>query len=64
MWKICLHIFFFFAVEITLLENNIVVYNFAQDLHFFVTGGEDENELILSSVLQAFFNVVALLLRY
>ncbi|KAF8114648.1 hypothetical protein N665_0035s0027 [Sinapis alba] len=50
-------------LEITLLENNIVVYNFAQDLHFFVTGGEDENELILSSVLQAFFNVVALLLR-
>ncbi|KAG2330171.1 hypothetical protein Bca4012_020240 [Brassica carinata] len=49
--------------EITLLENNIVVYKFAQDLHFFVTGGEDENELILSSVLQGFFDAVALLLR-
>ncbi|XP_013606890.1 coatomer subunit zeta-3 isoform X2 [Brassica napus] len=49
--------------EITLLENNIVVYKFAQDLHFFVTGGEDENELILSSVLQGFFDAVALLFR-
>ncbi|CAH8363671.1 unnamed protein product [Eruca vesicaria subsp. sativa] len=49
--------------EITLLENNIVVYKFAQDLHFFVTAGEDENELILSSVLQGFFDAVALLLR-
>ncbi|CAN8246867.1 unnamed protein product [Cochlearia groenlandica] len=49
--------------EITLLENNIVVYKFAQDLHFFVTGGENENELILSSVLQGFFDAVALLLR-
>ncbi|CAI8610188.1 unnamed protein product [Vicia faba] len=31
--------------EITLLENNIIVYKFVQDLHFFVTGGDDENEL-------------------
>jgi hypothetical protein len=49
--------------EITLLESNIVVYKFAQDLHFFVTGGENENELVLSSVLQGFFDAVALLLR-
>ena len=31
--------------EMTLLENNIIVYKFVQDLHFFVTGGDDENEL-------------------
>ncbi|XP_010537587.1 PREDICTED: coatomer subunit zeta-3-like isoform X2 [Tarenaya hassleriana] len=49
--------------EISLLDNNIVVYKFAQDLHFFVTGGENENELILSSVLQGFFDAVALVLR-
>ncbi|KAF2542476.1 hypothetical protein F2Q68_00033020 [Brassica cretica] len=49
--------------EITLLDSNIIVYKFAQDLHFFVTGGEDENELVLSSVLQGFFDAVALLLR-
>ncbi|KAK2394485.1 SNARE superfamily protein [Trifolium repens] len=49
--------------EIILLENHIVVYKFVQDLHFFVTGGDEENELILSSVLQAFFESVNLLLR-
>ena len=47
-----------------MFENNIVVYKFAQDLHFFVTGGDDENELILSTVLQGFFDAVGLLLRY
>ncbi|KAK2448221.1 SNARE superfamily protein [Trifolium repens] len=49
--------------EIILLENQVVVYKFVQDLHFFVTGGDEENELILSSVLQAFFESVNLLLR-
>ncbi|XP_057996700.1 coatomer subunit zeta-1 isoform X1 [Hevea brasiliensis] len=49
--------------EITMLENNIIVYKFIQDLHFFVTGGEDENELILATVLQGFFDAVGLLLR-
>ncbi|CAH1415310.1 coatomer subunit zeta-1 [Lactuca sativa] len=49
--------------EIAMLENNVVVYKFAQDLHFFVTGGDDENELILSTVLQGFFDAVSLLLR-
>ncbi|KAE9452464.1 hypothetical protein C3L33_15635, partial [Rhododendron williamsianum] len=49
--------------EITMLESNIVVYKFVQDLHFFVTGGEDENEVILANVLQGFFDAVGLLLR-
>ena len=47
-----------------MFENNIVIYKFAQDLHFFVTGGDDENELIISTVLQGFFDAVGLLLRY
>ncbi|KAM3747292.1 hypothetical protein ACB098_05G024100 [Castanea mollissima] len=47
-----------------MFENNIVIYKFFQDLHFFVTGGDDENELILATVLQGFFDAVALLLRY
>ncbi|KAL3612082.1 hypothetical protein D5086_003102 [Populus alba] len=50
-------------VEVTMLENNIVVYKFVQDLHFFVTGGEEENEVILATVLQGFFDAVGLLLR-
>ncbi|XP_051125510.1 coatomer subunit zeta-2-like [Andrographis paniculata] len=49
--------------EITIFENYIVVYKFVQDLHFYVTGGEDENELILATVLQGFFDAVAILLR-
>lgn len=46
-----------------MLEGNVIVYKFVQDLHFFVTGGEDENELILATVLQGFFDAVGLLLR-
>ncbi|KAL0407475.1 UNVERIFIED_CONTAM: Coatomer subunit zeta-1 [Sesamum latifolium] len=49
--------------EIAMFESNIVVYKFVQDLHFYVTGGEDENELILASVLQGFFDAVDILLR-
>ncbi|GMY34625.1 coatomer subunit zeta-2-like [Fagus crenata] len=49
--------------EIAMFENNIVIYKFVQDLHFFVTGGDDENELILATVLQGFFDAVSLLLR-
>lgn len=46
-----------------MFEDNIIVYKFVQDLHFFVTGGEDENEMILATVLQGFFDAVAILLR-
>ncbi|KAJ8756212.1 hypothetical protein K2173_024759 [Erythroxylum novogranatense] len=49
--------------EITMFDCHVVVYKFVQDLHFYVTGGDDENELILAAVLQGFFDAVALLLR-
>ena len=55
---------FHFTAEISMFENNIIVYKFVQDLHFFVTGGEDENELILATVLNGFFEAVGILLRY
>ncbi|GKB35081.1 apoptotic chromatin condensation inducer in the nucleus-like protein isoform X1 [Tanacetum coccineum] len=44
-----------------MFENNIVVYRFIQDLHFFVIGGDVENELALATVLQGFYDVVTLL---
>lgn len=47
-----------------MLENHIVVYKFLQDLHFFVTGGEDENEIILATVLEGFFDAVGHILRF
>ncbi|GFZ11737.1 SNARE-like superfamily protein [Actinidia rufa] len=49
--------------EIAMFDNNIVVYKFIQDLHFFITGGDDENEIILATVLQGFVDAVSLLLR-
>ena len=57
-------LFLSFAAEIIMLDNCVVVYKFIQDLHFFVTGGDDENELILATVLQGFFDTVGLLLRF
>ncbi|CAN4082095.1 unnamed protein product [Withania somnifera] len=49
--------------EIIMFDNYIVVYKFSQDLHFFVTGSDNENEIILASVLQGFFDAVGILLR-
>ncbi|KAI4325346.1 hypothetical protein MLD38_030756 [Melastoma candidum] len=49
--------------EIAMFENNIVIYKFVQDVHFFVTGGDNDNELVLASVLQGFCEAVALILR-
>lgn len=60
MWFL---VVFWSPAEIAMLENNIIVYKFVQDLHFFVTGGDEENELVLASVLQGFFDAVTLLLR-
>ncbi|KAL6616346.1 hypothetical protein ACP70R_038616 [Stipagrostis hirtigluma subsp. patula] len=50
--------------EIVMFDGHIVVYKFIQDLHFFVTGGEEENELILASVLQGFCEAVGILLSH
>ncbi|KAJ4961318.1 hypothetical protein NE237_021228 [Protea cynaroides] len=49
--------------EITMIDTYIIVYKCTQDLYFYVTGGDNENELILATVLQGFFDSVSLLLR-
>ena len=51
------------VAEITMFDDVIVVYKFVADLMFFVTGSQDDNELILQTVLQAFYESVSLLLR-
>ncbi len=56
MWKI--------AAEIGMFDGYIVVYKFISDLHFYVTGSDDDNELILATVLQGFFDAVSMLLRF
>ncbi|KAE8812482.1 Coatomer subunit zeta-1 [Hordeum vulgare] len=49
--------------EIVMFDGHIVVYKFVQDLHFFVSGGDEENELILASVLQGFADAIDIILR-
>lgn len=46
-----------------MFDDVLVVYKCLGDLMFYVTGGQDENELILYSVLQAFYEAVSILLR-
>lgn len=46
-----------------MFDDVIVVYKCLGDLMFYVTGDQDENELILYSVLQAFYESVSILLR-
>jgi hypothetical protein len=46
-----------------MFDNVVVVYKYIGDLMFYVTGSHDENELILHTVLQAFYESVSILLR-
>jgi hypothetical protein len=58
-----LYVYTHWAADIVMFDGNIVIFKFIQDLHFFVTGGDDDNELILASVLQGFFDAVGTILR-
>jgi len=49
--------------EITMFDEVVVVYKFFGELMFYVTGAQEENELILYAVLQAFYESISLLLR-
>ena len=49
--------------EMALFGEHLVCYKFAADLHFYVTACDEENELIIAMVLNAFFDAVSLLLR-
>lgn len=49
--------------EIAIFDNVIVLYKFIGDLMFFVTVSQDENELLMYTVLEAFHESVSLLLR-
>lgn len=46
-----------------MLRDEIVVYKFIEDLHFYVTGGEDENEVLLATVLEAVLGSIYILLK-
>lgn len=46
-----------------MFDSYVVVFKCLGDLVFYVTGSQDENELMLYSVLQAFFESISILLR-
>ena len=46
-----------------MFDDHVVVYKALGDLMFYVTGDTEENELILYTVLQAFYESVSILLR-
>ncbi len=46
-----------------MFDDVLVVYKFYGDLMFYVTGSQEENELIIFAVLQAFYESISLLLR-
>lgn len=51
------------TAEIVLFDGHVVVYKYLGDLMFYVTGSQDENELVLTTVLTAFYEAVSILLR-
>lgn len=69
MWPLVIGIFNFtfcvliVAAEIVMFDNLVVVYKTLGDLTFYVTGSENENELVLHNVLHAFHESVNMLLR-
>ncbi|EIE81560.1 hypothetical protein RO3G_06265 [Rhizopus delemar RA 99-880] len=50
--------------EIILYDNQIVLYRSNIDIFFYVVGSMEENELILLSMLNAFYDAVSTLLRF
>ncbi|OMJ21374.1 Coatomer subunit zeta-1 [Smittium culicis] len=50
--------------EILLHENNLVLFNTVSDLNFCLVGVAEENELLLSSILNGFVDAVNILLRH
>ncbi|KAI8615012.1 coatomer protein-like protein complex, subunit zeta 1 [Chytriomyces sp. MP71] len=49
--------------DIVLLDNQVVVYKNSHDAFIYFVGTMDENELILSAVLQAFYEALSMLLN-
>ncbi|KAI9256498.1 Longin-like domain-containing protein [Phascolomyces articulosus] len=50
--------------EVILYDNQVVLYRSNIDIFFYVVGSTEENELILLSMLNAFYDAVSTLLRF
>lgn len=49
--------------EVLLLDNEIVVFKSGYDIKFYVVGASDENELILSAVLETVYDSITALMK-
>mmetsp|Transcript_20232 Transcript_20232/g.29888 ORF Transcript_20232/g.29888 Transcript_20232/m.29888 type:complete len:182 (-) Transcript_20232:59-604(-) len=49
--------------DIVLLENNVAIFRSGLDVHIYIIGDANENELILSAVLDGFYESLNILLR-
>ncbi|XP_047944784.1 coatomer subunit zeta-1-like [Salvia hispanica] len=49
--------------DVTMHRDEIIVFKFIEDLHFYVTGGEEENEILLATVLEAVLGAIYILLK-
>jgi hypothetical protein len=49
--------------EVIMYDNQIVLYRSNIDIFFYVVASADENELMISSMLNAFYDAVSTLLR-
>lgn len=52
------------AAELVMFDGVTAVYRSNVDLLFYIVGSQDENELMLMSVLATFYDAVAILLRF
>lgn len=52
-----------YTAEVLLLENEVIVFKSGSDCKFYVCGTNDENELILLSVLEAVYDAVYSLMK-
>ncbi|KAJ3357416.1 Coatomer subunit zeta-1 [Entophlyctis luteolus] len=50
--------------EVVLLDSQIIVYKNSHDVFVYFVGTMDENELILMSALQSFYEALSMLLSY
>eukprot|EP00992_Anisonema_acinus_P011407 TRINITY_DN7387_c0_g1_i1.p1 TRINITY_DN7387_c0_g1~~TRINITY_DN7387_c0_g1_i1.p1 ORF type:complete len:206 (+),score=32.36 TRINITY_DN7387_c0_g1_i1:64-681(+) len=52
------------AGDIILMESRTVLFRFEEEAYFYVIGGPEENEVVLSQVLSCFFDTLCQLLKH
>ena len=63
LWKKTKNVNARVEADIVLLDERVAVFRSGPDVHFYVVGSSDENELILAAVLDALHDALSALLR-